>query len=1509
MCPHSNQPITNESYVTTRGAAGRPPFTRHRIWSKISRLLACVAGVLGLASTVVGEAPIFSWTAKGGGPNADFARSIAVDGGGNVLLVGSYYESANFGGASLAASINKYSAYLVKCNVQGSPVWGRSVVSPDWHSIYGVAVAAGNSGDVYITGYGEGAPSVFVSKYDSGGEFIWTREESGHRTASYGLGVVASPDGGAYVAGYFGNSPNTSVTFGTNTLTSAGNTDAFLVKYDSNGNAVWARRAGGLAGAYASSVAVDNEGNALITGTFSDIATFGSVILIGSAIPNTFVAKCDSQGNFLWATRLSSGQVLSDIGNGRNNTIATDARGNVYVGGGYYTTSFPGSGFIAKLDPSGTVVWNKPVAGAVSSIAADSLGNIFFGGSFDGSIALDGQSVATAGGIDTFVYKLAPNGTAIWAKRAGFVFDDIGNGLAVDAAGNAFLTGTFHDTTQFDTNIISGNGDDIFVAKLGNNTVQLAPAIVAQPQNQIVSPGATATFGVTANGAPPLRFQWRFNGTNIPGATNALLQVTNALLANVGSYDVLVSNNAGAVFSSTASLTVVPGTPNFADSFASRGILIGFTNFVTGNNAAFTRESGEPDHAGRKGAHSAWLTWTAPDNGNCEMDTFSSSFDTVLAVYTGSTLSNLTLIAANDDASSEVLQSRVAFNAVAGAAYQIAVDGYSAADAGNITFRLSFSNAAPIIAVQPQNRSVVQGSNATFTVTALGFPPLAYQWRFNGTEIPGATNASLDIGDAQSANEGTYSVVVANGFGVATSETATLTVWRSPVIASSPQSQIVIEGTNVTLTVTAEGTMPLTCQWQHDGVNLAGASESTLLLNNLLTNDSGSYVVVVSNAFGSVTSTPAILDVRKPPPLVKTLALISVTGTAWKYLDDGSNQGTAWTEAAFDDAAWPSGPGLFGTESNPSVYPYPFNTAWPVGGGRVTYYARTHFTLPMISLVQDLVFTNYVDDGCIIYLNGIEVGRYNMPDGAVSHMTLAYNSSVEGAPVVGTTATNVLVGGDNVLAVEVHQNSTPSSDVVFGMSLHATVLDLHMPLNVQILGEGSLRRSPDQQFYNIGEQVTLTGVPGRWHAFTRWSDGALENPRTIVIGQSNAYTAVFTPTQALETVTYSGVSRTAPVGMPAILVNNSFVTSGSVTNFDSAQVRITSSFSEGVILFTVNGSSPGFDSIFYDDEFSVRQTVTLRAIAYNSDFTEAVESDPVDLIIVRTHSVNLTTAGGGIVTASPPGARHVAGSSVTLSAEPAPGWRFLQWLGDVSGTNPTAMVSLNRDLCAEAVFGTTSTSAVVGNGTVILNPPTPDLPFGTIQTLTAVPGPGSYFALWGGAGGGTNNPLRISITNAEPAVTAVFQPLPANQYSFTAISDGFGTVTNRPRGNRFASGTTITLTAVPDAGQTFVGWSGDASGSQNPLTVTLSFSKVITAQFTKRPTLTVQSCAEPSVADGFSFLISGEFGARYGIEKSQDGQSWLPLATLTNLFGVTQFNDTSATNSDLRMYRAAPVAP
>ena len=254
------------------------------------------------------------------------------------------------------------------------------------------------------------------------------------------------------------------------------------------------------------------------------------------------------------------------------------------------------------------------------------------------------------------------------------------------------------------------------------------------------------------------------------------------------------------------------------------------------------------------------------------------------------------------------------------------------------------------------------------------------------------------------------------------------------------------------------------------------------------------------------------------------------------------------------------------------------------------------------------------------------------------------------------------------------------------------------------------------------------------------------------------------------------------------------------------------------------------------------------------------------------------------------------------TATPAPGWTFLQWLGDATGTNPVATVGMSRNRCVQAVFGTSLSHTVVGSGSVARSPAAAWQPHGTTVRLTAVPAAGNYFALWGNAAGGTNNPLAFTVTNANPTVTAVFAALPANQHALTVVADGFGQVTRSPGANRYGTGASVTLTATPDAGQNFVSWSGDAGGTQNPLTVVMNSSRVVTANFTKRPRLAVFACGGVLDTASVPLQLSGEFGGVFVIEASADLQQWSDVATVTNVFGTAQWNDTAG--GAWRFYRA-----
>jgi hypothetical protein len=230
-------------------------------------------------------------------------------------------------------------------------------------------------------------------------------------------------------------------------------------------------------------------------------------------------------------------------------------------------------------------------------------------------------------------------------------------------------------------------------------------------------------------------------------------------------------------------------------------------------------------------------------------------------------------------------------------------------------------------------------------------------------------------------------------------------------------------------------------------------------------------------------------------------------------------------------------------------------------------------------------------------------------------------------------------------------------------------------------------------------------------------------------------------------------------------------------------------------------------------------------------------------------------------------------------------------------------VSVTRDSCVEAVFGTPLQTNIVGSGSIVLSAAVPLYPFGATVKLTAVPKAGSYFAQWGTAATGTNNPLSFPIVIPNPTITAVFAALPVGQRALTVIEDGTGRVTRTPSGNRFLNGTNVTLLAVPDAGQEFLGWSGDTNGTANPVVVTMSTNKIITANFSKRPRLRVQPCLEGVTETGFRLRFIGDLGAAYEIEGSSNLVQWMPLATVTNAFGAVQFTDTAATNTGQRFYR------
>ena len=305
--------------------------------------------------------------------------------------------------------------------------------------------------------------------------------------------------------------------------------------------------------------------------------------------------------------------------------------------------------------------------------------------------------------------------------------------------------------------------------------------------------------------------------------------------------------------------------------------------------------------------------------------------------------------------------------------------------------------------------------------------------------------------------------------------------------------------------------------------------------------------------------------------------------------------------------------------------------------------------------------------------------------------------------------------------------------------------------------------------------------------------------------------------------------------------NGVLLTGGDYTYTGGVTVALGSAFPDGTIFYTLDGSPPSFGSTWYNGQFRLSRDAILRAVAYSWDFARSGTAGAIQLTDIPTYPLSAKTEGGGTVAVHPPGSPYVSNTLVTVTATPNNGWMFLGWLGDADGTSASLALTMQWAKSVQAVFGTALNTTLTGNGTVGRKPALELYPFGSVVCLTAVPQSGSYFGVWGNAANGNVNPLYVTVTNANRTVSCLFAPLEAGQVSLTVVPEGFGRVTVAPRANAYTSGSLVTLTAVPDAGQAFLGWSGGASGTNNPLGFTIHQETTIAGSFTRRPRLQLEN--------------------------------------------------------------------
>ena len=371
--------------------------------------------------------------------------------------------------------------------------WGRSGGGPG--NDKGIAIATDPSGFSYVTGQffatltigsnsvtSYGGPDIFVAKFDPNGNCIWLRNGgSSDNQDTYGDnagGISLDSAGNCYVTGYFKGT----ATFGSQTIGAGSMRNIFLVKYDTNGNEIWAVCPNGnISDHYSNAIDSDNSGNSWITGYLgAGNVNFGSFTLTG---PGAFVVKHDTNGNVVFASKLGNGGNIELAG------ITVDNAGNSYSAGYLLTQETIGSqtftsvgvrdAVLIKTDASGNFSWlskSETVSGAYANgkaVCCDAQNGIYFCGHFNSTTVFGNDTLVLSTPMsqhDVFLVKYDSNGNEIWARQT-YIQTNGGqtDGLALAANSNSeiFLTGAFGEDILVDNFLLPNpqSGVDTYVAE------------------------------------------------------------------------------------------------------------------------------------------------------------------------------------------------------------------------------------------------------------------------------------------------------------------------------------------------------------------------------------------------------------------------------------------------------------------------------------------------------------------------------------------------------------------------------------------------------------------------------------------------------------------------------------------------------------------------------------------------------------------------------------------------------------------------------------------------------------------------------------------------------------------------------------------------------------------------------------------------------------------------------------------------------------------------------------
>ena len=434
----------------------------------------------------------WAWAKKAGNYAFDYGYGICADDKGNVYVSGKYEMDAYFDENTTVSCDGNHDIFTAKYDQYGNLLWVRTAGGL-WGD-YAHAVTCDGNGNVYVTGELEttiqfhgstttlstwGGNDMFIAKYNTEGELLWAkRGGGGGKGGDRGYAIDLHTDA-VYVAGSF----NDTAYFDNHQVTSAGDHDTYIAKYDLNGSLLWIKRGGGIGEDRAIGVAVDSNGDVYTIGHFDNQVEFNGVTYNGKGGRDLFIAKYDSNGNLVWFK--PAGSDRSDMGT----SIAVGKDGRIYLTGSFRGESYfenvqitsrsSSDIFVACYTKDGEAVWVKRSGGDFSDrgvgITIDDSVNVYVTGYFGLEGDFGNTSITAADSADIFVSKYDKDGNFKWVMQVGGQADselkqgteESGRSLWMDKSGNLLLTGSMRNNGVFgNTNLIGWMHTDIFLAKI-----------------------------------------------------------------------------------------------------------------------------------------------------------------------------------------------------------------------------------------------------------------------------------------------------------------------------------------------------------------------------------------------------------------------------------------------------------------------------------------------------------------------------------------------------------------------------------------------------------------------------------------------------------------------------------------------------------------------------------------------------------------------------------------------------------------------------------------------------------------------------------------------------------------------------------------------------------------------------------------------------------------------------------------------------------------------------------